>query len=140
MQLEHVNPPAIIIAGSGMGDGGRVLFHFQQFISDPKNTILFVGYQARGTLGHTLVHGADNITINKKHYPVKADIKALDTLSAHADYEEILEWLSHFTHAPKKVFLTHGEIEAATALQHKIEERFGWNVIMPTYGESFELE
>ncbi len=140
MQLEYINPPAIIIAGSGMADGGRVLFHFQQFISDPKNTILFVGYQAKGTLGHTLVHGADNITINNKRYPVKADIKALDTLSAHADYEEILEWLSHFTHAPKRVFLTHGEIKAATALQHKIEERFGWNVIMPTYAESFELE
>ena len=140
MQLEHVNPPAIIIAGSGMGDGGRVLFHFQQFISDPKNTILFVGYQARGTLGHTLTHGAQTVTIDNKPYTVRADIKKLDTLSAHADYEEILEWLSHFTHAPKKVFLTHGEIKAATALQHKIEERLGWNVIMPTYKESFELE
>lgn len=140
IQLEHITPPAIIIAGSGMADGGRILFHLEQFIADSKNTVLFVGYQAHGTLGNLLVHGAETITINNKRYAVRADIEKLETLSAHADYEEILNWLEHFAHAPKKVFLTHGEIKASQALQRKIEECFGWKVIIPTYGESFDLD
>lgn len=139
-QLDRIEHPAIIIAGSGMADGGRVLFHLKRFISDPKNTVLFVGFQADGTAGHALVHGAKVIKIYGETYPVRAEIKEINTLSAHADYDEILAWLGHFENRPKKVFVTHGEIEAAQALKNKIEERFAWPVVIPKYLESFDLD
>jgi metallo-beta-lactamase family protein len=123
-----------------MADGGRVLFHLKRFISDPKTTVLFVGFQAEGTLGHALLKGVKRITIHDRSYAVHAEVKAIETFSAHADYEEILEWLGHFKNKPKKVFVTHGEIEAAQALKDKIEERFGWSVVMPKYLESFDLK
>lgn len=138
--IDHIDHPAIIIAGSGMADGGRVIFHLQRFVSDAKNTILFVGFQAKGTPGHALVNGAKEIKIHNKVHPVHAEIKKIDSLSAHADYNEILEWLSHFENSPKKVFVTHGELEAAQALKQKIEERFGWLVVIPKYLESFDLK
>lgn len=139
-KIDHIEYPAIIIAGSGMADGGRVLFHLKHFISDPKNTILFVGFQAEGTTGHALINGAKIIKIHNESYPVQAKIKTIETLSAHADYDEILEWLGHFENRPKKVFVTHGELAAAQALKNKIEERFGWSVIIPKYLESFDLD
>ncbi len=139
-QIDRADRPAIIIAGSGMADGGRVLFHLQHFISDSKNTVLFVGFQAEGTEGHTLVTGAKIIKIHNEPYTVRAEIKEIKTLSAHADYEEILEWLGHFENKPKKVFVTHGEVVAAQSLKNKIEERFGWSVVVPKYLESFDLD
>jgi metallo-beta-lactamase family protein len=139
-EINHVERPAIIIAGSGMADGGRVLFHLEHFISDPKNTVLFVGYQAEGTEGHALVNGAKIIKIHGGAHTVQAEIKALDTLSAHADYEEILAWLGNFENKLKKVFVTHGEIGAAQSLKKKIEERFGWPTVIPKYLESFDLD
>lgn len=138
-QLDHIKHPGIIISGSGMADGGRVMFHLQHFISDAKNTVLFVGYQAKGTTGSSLVDGAKVIEINGQSYPVHAEIKIINSLSAHADYNEILEWLSYFETSPKKVFITHGEIESARALKAKIEERFGWSVVIPEYLTSFDL-
>ncbi len=110
------------------------------FISDRKNTVLFVGYQAEDTLGRALTDGAKEIKIFGKSYKVRAAIKKIDMLSAHADYNEILDWLSHFETSPKKVFVTHGEIEAAQLLKEKIEERFGWSVVIPKYSESFDLD
>lgn len=139
-QIDHITHPAIVIAGSGMADGGRVLFHVQHFISDPKNTVLFVGFQVRGTHGYALVHGAKTIHIGGYTYPVRAEIHVIETLSAHADFNEILAWLGHFEQKPKKVFVTHGEIEAARSLKDKIEKRFGWSVVIPKYLESFELD
>jgi len=137
--IGRTHGPAIIIAGSGMADGGRVLHHFAHYISDAKNTILFVGFCAPGTNGRTLIDGAKTITIHDKSYEVNATIKNIDIFSAHADYNEILEWLSSFATAPKKVFLTHGELASSQSLQKKIEERFGWSVIIPKYLESFDL-
>ncbi|HBS47651.1 TPA: MBL fold metallo-hydrolase [Candidatus Dependentiae bacterium] len=139
-QIDSVKGSAIIIAASGMASGGRVLHHFRHFISDSKNTILFTGYQGEGTGGRTLVDGTKEIKIHGKMYPVNAEIKAIESLSAHADYNEILQWLAYFENAPKKVFITHGEIEAAESLKKKIEERFGWFVVIPKYLESFELD
>lgn len=139
-EIDRIEQPAIIIAGSGMADGGRVVFHLKQFISNPKNTVLFVGYQAEGTEGHALVAGAKIIKIHDESYTVQAEIKELESLSAHADYEEILAWLGHFENKLTKVFVTHGEKEAALALQKKIEERFGWTVVVPKYLESFDLD
>jgi metallo-beta-lactamase family protein len=138
--LRHLKEPAIIIAGSGMADGGRMIDHMKRFISSPKNTIVFVGFQAEGTYGRALIEGLEEIKIYNKMYPVRAQIKALGALSAHADYKEILQWLEHFENLPKKTFITHGEKEAALALQEKIEQRFGWSVVVPKYLQSFDLD
>lgn len=100
--INDIQGPAIIIAGSGMADGGRAMYHLQQHIADSKDTVLFVGYQAEGTLGDALVDGKQMIYLFGKPYEVFASIKKIDTLSAHADYNEILDWLSNFKHAPKK--------------------------------------
>lgn len=140
MQIDSIQGSSIIIAASGMATGGRVLHHFRHFISDAKNTILFVGFQAKGTAGRALVDGAQEIKIHGKMYPVNATIKIIESLSAHADYNEILEWIGYFEPGPQKVFVTHGEIEAAQSLKKKIEERFGYSVIIPKYLESFELD
>lgn len=139
-QINYIEHPVIVITGSGMAEGGRAPFHFKHFISDSKNTILFVGFQVKGTNGHSLVSGAKKIKIHGELFTVKADIQSIDTLSAHADYDEILRWLGHFENNPKKVFITHGEIQAAQSLKDKIEERFGWSVVIPKYLESFDLD
>jgi metallo-beta-lactamase family protein len=138
--IDQMGQPLILIAGSGMAEGGRVVDHLKYFISEPKNTILFVGFQSRGTRGRDLIEGEKEIKLHGKLYPVRAEIKSIETISAHADYNEILEWLSHLESAPKKVFITHGEIEAAQSLKKKIEERFGWSVDIPHYLESFDLD
>lgn len=139
-KINKINSPTIVIAGSGMADGGRVPFHLKRFIADPKNSILFVGFQVQGTKGYSLVSGTKTIKLLGETYKVKADIKAIDTLSAHADSDEILAWLTHFENKPKKVFLTHGELESAQALKVAIEKRFGWSVIIPKFRDSFELD
>lgn len=139
-RLDQITSPAIIIAGSGMANGGRVMYHLQKFISDAKNTIAFVGYQAKGTHGRFLVDGAKELRIHGISYTVRAEIKMIAGLSAHADYNEIIQWLTYFEKPPKKVFLTHGEIESAKFLKKRIEERFGWSVVIPTYLESFDLD
>jgi metallo-beta-lactamase family protein len=139
-KLDALNHPAVIIAGSGMANGGRVTYHLRQYIEDHKNTVLFVGYQAPGTLGSVLVHGKKEIWIHGKQYEVRAAIKSIKSLSAHADSQEILEWLSYFKQAPKKVFITHGELQSAESLQEEIKHRFGWNVIVPKYHDSFDLD
>ena len=138
--LDSVTPPAIIIAGSGMVSGGRVVHHLKHFISDPKNTIVLLGFQAQGADGRKLVDGDQEIRIQGSLFTVKATVKSINTLSAHADSKELVEWLGHFKTAPKKVFLTHGELEAARSLKKKIEDRFGWSVVIPKYEESFELD
>ncbi|MCB9983700.1 MAG: MBL fold metallo-hydrolase [Rhodospirillales bacterium] len=131
--------PCIIVSASGMATGGRVLHHLKHFIGDPRNTILFAGYQAAGTRGARLVHGEKEVKIHGHLYPVRAQIDNLDNLSAHADYTEILDWLRHFREAPRKVFLTHGESEAASSLKFKIEEHLGWSVDIAHYLDQEEL-
>lgn len=139
-RLSNLPGSAIIIAGSGMMEGGRMVHHLKNYISDPKTLIILVGYQAGGTKGSELLSDEKEIKLFGKMYPVRAQIKTLDMFSAHADYNEILEWLSHFKTAPKKIFLTHGEKEASFALKEKIEKRFGWQVIVPAYEQSFDLD
>lgn len=131
--------PAVIISASGMATGGRVLHHLKHFIGDPRNTVLLAGFQAAGTRGARLAHGETEIKIHGHLYPVRAEIDMLNNISAHADYQEILEWLGHFREAPRKTFLTHGEPEAASSLQFKIEENLGWNVEIPAYRDTKEL-
>jgi len=138
-EIDFEQTPKIIITASGMATGGRVVHHLKAFISDERNTVLFTGFQAAGTRGQALVHGVDKIKIHGEYHPVKAEIVLQDSLSAHADYKEILEWLSHFQRPPKEVFITHGEPIQADALRFKIKEQLGWNCEVPEYLERVNL-
>ena len=138
-ELDFNQAPKIIITASGMATGGRVVHHLRRFVSDERNTILFTGYQAAGTRGEALIHGADKIKVHGESIPVHAEIVLQDSLSAHADYEEILKWLVDFKRAPKEVFITHGEPAQANSLRLKIQDKFGWKCRVPDYLESVDL-
>jgi len=131
--------PTIVISASGMATGGRILHHLMRRLPDERNTVVFVGFQAEGTRGRRLIDGEDEIRIFGQMVPVRARIERLENLSAHADYEEILRWLSGFKRPPLKVFLVHGESGAMNALKQKITEKFGWSVQIPDYLEKFNI-
>jgi len=131
--------PKIIISASGMATGGRVLHHLKDLAPDHRNTILFSGFQAGGTRGAAMVGGAKQVVIHGKAVPVRADVKNLEMLSAHADGDEIMSWLRAFVRAPKMTFVTHGEPAAADALRFRIEHELGWPVMVPDYKERFDL-
>ncbi|MFD2724684.1 MBL fold metallo-hydrolase RNA specificity domain-containing protein [Hyunsoonleella rubra] len=125
------NRPKIVIAGSGMVTGGRVLTYLQQLIDNPATTVLLVGYQAEGTRGRQLQDGAHEIRFFGKYYPVKATIKHIESLSAHADQNDLLEWMSEIKNIPEKVFLIHGEPHALDAFRVKIKSNFNWQTTIP---------
>jgi metallo-beta-lactamase family protein len=131
--------PMIIIAASGMATGGRILHHLVHRLPDPRNTVLFVGYQAEGTRGRSLLEGAAAVKIHGQMVPVRARIKSLDHFSAHADWSEILRWLGNFRKAPRLTFLVHGEPAPRQALAERIRRQLKWNVALPTYQEEFQL-
>jgi metallo-beta-lactamase family protein len=120
--------PSIVIASSGMATGGRVLRHLAATISNPKNTVMFVGYQAAGTRGRLLVDGATEIKLLGRVYPVAAHVERIDSMSAHADYSETLRWLSGFTRAPGMTYLVHGDPVALAALAGRITAEKQWPV------------
>ena len=138
-QLDNGPAPVVIVSASGMATGGRVLHHMAHYIGDARNTILFAGFQAAGTRGARLVNGEKEIKIHGRMYNVEAEIANLAGLSAHADYAEIIDWLRGFRGAPRTVYLTHGEPEAAASFKEKIEEALGWNVEIPEYLDEVEL-
>jgi metallo-beta-lactamase family protein len=115
----------IIVAASGMATGGRVVHHLRAFAPDPRNTILFSGFQAGGTRGAAILAGAESVKIHGAYVPVRAEVGLIDNLSAHADCDEILAWLKRFERPPRETFVTHGEPAAADALRHRIEEELG---------------
>ena len=134
------NPvPKVIISASGMATGGRVLHHLKRYAPDPKNTILFAGFQAGGTRGAAMMAGAESVKIHGEYVPVRAEVSNLDMLSAHADADEILRWLRGFKAAPRMTFITHGEPAASDALRHRIEEELGWPCLVPDHGQKVEL-
>ncbi|MCL4367261.1 MBL fold metallo-hydrolase [Patescibacteria group bacterium] len=129
----------VIIAGSGMMNGGRILHHLQNYISQPETRLLIVGYQAVGTLGRKIEEGAQEVTIDGQHLPVKAHISKIESLSSHADQPKLLNWLKHI-HGVKKVFINHGEDEQRQVLAEKIKSDLGINeIVLPQVGEEFEL-
>jgi metallo-beta-lactamase family protein len=138
-RLNGFPPPMVVISASGMATGGRVLHHLKAFAPDPRNTVLFVGYQAGGTRGEAMVNGAPSVKIHGEYVPVRAEIVAMEGLSAHADYAEIMDWLGHFDAPPTQTFITHGEPPAADALRHRIEEQRGWSCRVPDYLERATL-
>jgi metallo-beta-lactamase family protein len=131
--------PMVIISASGMATGGRVVHHLKAFAPDHRNTILFAGYQAGGTRGASILHGAVSVRIHGEDVPIRAEVAALDNLSAHADAAEIVQWLRGFDAPPKQTFVTHGEPAAADAMRMRIERELGWTCRVPDYLETVEL-
>ena len=131
--------PKIVIAGSGMATGGRVLHHLKVYVPDARNTVLFTGFQAGGTRGAAMLQGVEKIKIHGQHWPVRAHVQQLDMLSAHADCDEITDWLASAEQAPSETFIVHGEPEAADGLRKHIEERLGWSCQVPHYQQVVDL-
>ena len=137
--LNNSPMPKVIISASGMATGGRVLHHLKNLMGDPKNTILFTGFQAGGTRGERLINGEKLIKIHGQMYSLRADVKSLHNISAHADYNEILGWLKNFKKPPCHTFITHGDLAAARSLEKKIKETLGWSTSVPEYLQTVEL-
>jgi metallo-beta-lactamase family protein len=129
--INTIRGSCVIMAGSGMCTGGRIKHHLKHNISRPESTILFVGYQARGTLGRKIIDGSPDVRIHGKLHPVKADIQQILGFSGHADRNGLLEWLSHFRTPPRAVFLTHGEKDSAESLAEYLKKKEGWKIFIP---------
>jgi metallo-beta-lactamase family protein len=129
----------IIISASGMMNGGRVLHHALRLLPDENATVVFVGYQAGGTLGRRVADGEKQVKVLGQWIPVKCKIEKIGGFSAHADWKEVIRWLEGMPSPPKRAFVTHGEPDSAEAMAKHIRERFGWQVEVPQYGERFDL-
>jgi metallo-beta-lactamase family protein len=129
-----------VISSSGMATGGRVLHHLKAALPDPRNTVVFAGFQAEGTRGRRLVDGEREVKIHGQLVPVNARIARLDSMSAHADAGEILRWLKGFKAPPTRTFLVHGEPPAMQALQSRITNDLSWNVHVPQWLERADLQ
>ena len=138
--INWITGSVMIIAGSGMCNGGRVKHHLVSNISRKESTILFVGYQAVGTLGRQIVDGAKIVRILGKKYRVKARIAQMNGFSAHADRNELLQWLSSIRNQPRGIFITHGEEGASASLADAVREKFGWKVSVPQYKDEVTLD
>lgn len=137
--LNRIESGAVIIAGSGMCDGGRIRHHLRQRLPNPHTTVLIVGFQAMGTLGRNLVEGARSVRLFGEDVPVRARIATLGGFSAHADQSTLLGWLSHLRAAPRNLFLVHGEPRASGALAAAIKTRLGWDALIPADGQRVEI-
>lgn len=138
-RLNNAQGARVIISASGMMTGGRVLHHALRLLPDSEATIVFVGYQAAGTLGRRIQDGEREVKVLGKWTPVRCRVARIGGFSAHADWKEILRWLEGMPAAPRHTFLTHGEPPAANAMAGHIKERFGWTVEVPRYGQRFKL-
>lgn len=137
--LNGLEGPAIIISASGMATGGRILHHLRHRLGDPRTTVLFVGYQAEGTRGRRILDGEREVKIFGEMVPVRAKVRSISSLSAHADADELTIWASQAKFPPRTVFVTHGEPPASDALARRFADRFGWRCIVPGLGETHEL-
>ncbi len=138
-QINDVDTPCVIMAPAGMCTAGRIKHHLRNNLRRPESTILFVGYQAVGTLGRRLASGENEVRIHGRQYHVDARVEQILGLSGHADRRGLLDWLARFEKPPRQLFLTHGEEAEAMALQATIQERFGFEVCVPSYGEQHSL-
>jgi len=137
--LNELRMPAVIVSASGMASGGRVLHHLKAFAPDPRNSILFAGFQAAGTRGAAIVGGATTVKIFGQYVAVRAEVAKIDALSAHADRDELLAWVGALPAAPQRIYVTHGEPVPADALRQAIEERHRWPCTVPEYRDTAEL-
>ncbi len=139
MALNTMKESAVIIASSGMCEGGRIRHHLKHNLYKKENTVLFVGYQAAGTLGRSIVDGARHVTLFSEQIDVKAEITSLPGLSGHADKNGLIKWITSFSTPPEKVFVTHGDEVSATSFAHMLSEEYGLKAYAPSLGESFDL-
>lgn len=139
-EINKLRAPAIIISASGMATGGRVLHHLVRRLPHHENTILFIGYQADGTRGRSILEGNRGVRIHGQQIPVEAKVESIFGFSGHADYNEILAWLMGFNKPPEKTFIVHGEPESSASLAEKIHNEFGWDVVVPSLGDSFKID
>ncbi|MBI5728175.1 MAG: MBL fold metallo-hydrolase [Candidatus Magasanikbacteria bacterium] len=133
--INGVRGPKLIIAGAGMMNGGRILHHAHRYLSDPNSTLIIIGYQAQGTLGRRLYEGAETVTIFGDTVPVRCVIKAIGGFSAHADQNKLVSWVRAAKHLPGRVYCTHGEPAAATALAHRLRDELAVKAFVPNYGD-----
>jgi metallo-beta-lactamase family protein len=138
-RLNSAEGARVIISASGMMNGGRVLHHALRVLPDENATVVFVGYQAAGTLGRRVADGEKQVKVLGQWVPVRCAVEKIGGFSAHADWKEVIRWLEGLPAPPKRVFVTHGEPDATEAMARHIRERFGWQVEAPQYGERFEL-
>ena len=131
--------PKVVIAGSGMITGGRVLTYLKQLIDEPSTSILLVGYQAEGTRGRLLLEGGHELKLFGKYYPVKASVYHIESLSAHADQNGILNWVSGIKNIPEQIFLIHGEATSRQVLDVKLKDTYNWNAHLPAQSEVIML-
>lgn len=139
-ELNSVRFPSIIISASGMATGGRILHHLKYRLPEPRNTILFVGYQSGGTRGQLIKDGARTVRIHGEDIPVRARIETMESFSGHADSAEILRWLGNFKQPPRTTFVVHGEPESSSALAASIQESLGWKTYIPVLNERVTLK
>ncbi|UVL01162.1 MBL fold metallo-hydrolase RNA specificity domain-containing protein [Pseudomonas sp. B21-048] len=139
IDLDQRRTPAVIIAASGMATGGRVLHHLKALAPNPINTLLVPGFQAGGTRGAQIIAGAPSVRIHGKDVPIRAEVVPMQTLSAHADADEIMAWLRGFKQPPKHTYVVHGEPNASDVLRRRISLELGWSVSVPEYRDSVEL-
>ncbi len=132
--------PKIIIAASGMASGGRVLTYFVQYLGQPSASVLLVGYQAEGTRGRALLEGAKEVKLYGKYFPVKAEIKNLEGLSAHTDQKGLIDWMSGLKAKPEHIFIVHGEAKSANALRDHIKGVYNWECKIPSLNEIIEIK
>jgi metallo-beta-lactamase family protein len=140
IKLDAVRYPCIIISASGMASGGRVLHHLKTLLPNHRNSVVFAGFQAPGTRGDSLVNGASEVKIHGEYWPVKAQIHNLTSLSAHGDYNEILQWLQQDPGLkPDKVYVTHGEPVASDQMRRRLHETLGWDAEAPELGVEVDI-
>lgn len=138
--INEVKPPKIIIAGSGMSNGGRILHHEIRYLPDPKSTILFIGYQANHTLGRRILDGSDTVKIFGEEVPVRCKVVNISGYSAHADQKGLLEWVYPMRKGLKKVFIVHAEKDSAETLRSKIQDEIGVETVVPSINQEIVLE
>jgi metallo-beta-lactamase family protein len=138
--LVRSTTPKIIIAGSGMLEGGRILNYLKQHLDKPESTLLFCGYQATGTRGRSLIEGAQTVKLHGDYYPVNCRIESISNMSAHADQSELLAWISNFKTSLKEIFLNHGEPHQSQALRVAVKTKFNLEPVVPYLNESFKLD
>ena len=138
-RINGVRTPSIIVSSSGMVTGGRILHHFAQRLPDPRNTVIFIGFQAPGTRGFTIKSGAPEVKIFGDIVPIRAQVAALEQFSDHADTPELLQWLRTFPRKPPVTYLVHGESAASTQLRDTITKEMGWNVQVAQWMQKVQI-
>ncbi|MBU4271403.1 MAG: MBL fold metallo-hydrolase [Planctomycetes bacterium] len=140
MAINALKGPAVIMSTSGMCTAGRIKHHLVHHIGNPACTVLFVGYQPRGTLGRQILDGPRQVRIHGVSRKVRARVRQIQGISGHADRAGLLKWLGHFQRPPRRVFITHGEPEASESLAEAVRNQFGWDVHVPEYRETVQLD